>query len=104
MNELEARFHQTLLDLCDRTPTVIPGYYPTEFRRMVEDLTGVLAMKALLKSGTASSGFKRCYEAGHLELTGEYYIANFPEYWPHFEPDEVTNARWRLENAARFCE
>jgi hypothetical protein len=99
MNALELQFHQDMLDGIRRCKREI-SYNPTYWSRMVADLGGVEAARALLNGSPASDGFTRLWEAGRLDLSVEFWML-LPKYESIFSAAERAEARRRLE-AHRF--
>lgn len=94
MDDLEIRFHQAMLGIYDEAVRL--RYYPTYFRRMVEEQGGLRAAKQLLQGDTPSSGFERLWELGRPDLTVEYLVLQEP-WCKLFSADELRTAERRLE-------
>jgi hypothetical protein len=95
MNSLERDFHQAMLDGIRRCKREI-SYNPTYWSRMVGELGGVEAARALLRGAAASDGFTRLWEAGRLDLSVEFWML-LPKYESIFCAAERAEARRRLE-------
>lgn len=96
MGNLEAAFHEAMLDLYKVVRKECPGYNPTLFLQMVSERGGFAAAKALIHADQVSTGFTRLWELHHLDLTVEAFILNDP--WRSlFSEDELHIAERRLE-------
>lgn len=71
------------------------GYYPHDFRSMVEKLGGVASAKQLINKPIISQGFTRLWEEGRLDLSVEA-LALLPEWRTLFSADELKRSRQRL--------
>jgi len=94
MSDLEAQFHQAMLDVYKNAKTECQ-YNATYFLQMVIDKGGLAAAKHLINSDTPSEGFTKLWECGHLDLTVEAVALN-PIYAELFTEEELTKARERL--------
>jgi len=72
------------------------NYIPTRFLRMVNELGGVGAARALLHARELSDGFTHLWQLGRLDLTMEALIVENPEYRELFSAEEIDIARRRL--------
>lgn len=72
------------------------GYYPHDFRSMVEKLGGIAAAKRLINSARVSHGFTRLWEEKRLDLSVEALAVS--EKWRAlFTADEIRRSRQRLK-------
>ena len=91
--ELEAQFHQEMLKIYVEASKL--GYYPTRFRRMVEEHGGLAAAKRLLAGDAPSDGFERLWELDRIDLTVESLVLREP--WRRLFADaELREAERRL--------
>ncbi|WP_210339028.1 phospholipase D family protein [Ensifer sp. ENS04] len=74
------------------------GYYPNDFRSMVEKLGGVTTAKQLINKPKISQGFTRLWEEGRLDLSVEA-LAVSPEWRTLFSADEIKRSSQRLKEA-----
>ncbi|MBY5705795.1 hypothetical protein HFO38_24275 [Rhizobium leguminosarum] len=72
------------------------GYYPHDFRSMVEKLGGVAAAKQLINTNRVSQGFTRLWEEKRLGLSVEA-LAVAPKWRSLFTVDEIKRSRQRLK-------
>ncbi|AHG45050.1 hypothetical protein RLEG12_18175 [Rhizobium leguminosarum bv. trifolii CB782] len=72
------------------------GYYPHDFRSMVEKLGGVAAAKQLINTQRVSQGFTRLWEEKRLDLTVEA-LAVSPKWRTLFSAEEINRSRRRLK-------
>lgn len=74
------------------------GYRAGYFLRMVSEMGGLAAAKALLAPGRPThDGFTTLYLHGRLDLTVEATVLANPEFAELFTEDELDNARNRLK-------
>lgn len=73
------------------------GYYPNDFRSMVERLGGVAAAKQLINKTRVSQGFIRLWEEKRLDLSVEA-LAVSPKWRALFSTEEVKRSRQRLQD------
>lgn len=95
MGNLEAQFHQAMVDLYV-TAKRDCHYNATYFLRMVSEQGGLATAKHLLATDTPSDGFTQLYLCGRLDLTVEAHVIR-PEYAELFTPDEIAIANQRLQ-------
>ncbi|MBY3559777.1 phospholipase D family protein [Rhizobium laguerreae] len=74
------------------------GYYPHDFRSMVEKLGGFAAAKQLINTPRVSQGFTRLWEEKRLDLSVEA-LAVSSKWRALFSPDELKRSRQRLKEA-----
>ena len=94
MEPLAEQFEQRLREsirLC-----IALGYRPSVFIDMMERYDGVQTAKRLIAAGDIQSGFRRLAEMGRLDLSMEQIMLE-PEFAPLFTREELTAARWRLD-------
>lgn len=72
------------------------GYYPHDFRAMVEKLGGVRAAKQLINTTKVSQGFTRLWEESRLDLSVEA-LAVSPQWRALFTAEEIKCSRQRLK-------
>jgi hypothetical protein len=73
------------------------GYYPHDFRSMVEKLGGILAAKQLINTTKVSQGFTRLWEENRLDLSVEA-LAVSPQWRALFSAEEIKRSRQRLKD------
>jgi hypothetical protein len=95
MSNLEAAFHQTMLDGYHQLAKL--GYRATYFLRMVQELGGVQAARQLANQEGSSEGFTRMWEMGRLDLSAEALMLK-PEYRDLFTDQERRRARQNLDD------
>ncbi|MBY5399499.1 hypothetical protein HFN01_32375 [Rhizobium leguminosarum] len=74
------------------------GYYPHDFRSMVEKLGGIAAAKQLINTPRISQGFTRLWEEKRLDLSVEA-LAVSSKWRALFSADELKRSRQRLKEA-----
>ncbi|WP_165504938.1 phospholipase D family protein [Rhizobium leguminosarum] len=72
------------------------GYYPHDFRSMVEKLGGVPAARQLINTVKVSQGFTRLWEEKRLDLSVEA-LAVSPQWRALFTVEEIKRSRRRLK-------
>src|SRR5947209_1877515 len=99
MTPLEKELETELLAIYQKCSTI--GYHPTYFKRMLiasnpQFYKGPVRTVRHLMLGKPSpqSGFRRLVQAGKLEWTVEWLIAQNPKFHPLFQ-----NSNWVLKNA-----
>lgn len=91
--DLKRRFHEEMRRTYREAAEF--GYRPTYFLRMVEELGGVEAAKALLRKGI-SDGLERLAHEERLDISMEHLVLTEP--WSQlFTDEEKKLARWALE-------
>src|SRR3954447_23418696 len=95
MSNLEASFHQAMLDGYHQLVQL--GYRATYFLRMVQELGGVQAARQLINQEGTSEGFTRMWEMGRLDLSAEALVLK-PEYRDLFTAEEHQRARQNLDD------
>ena len=72
------------------------GHSSGVFRQMLDDYGGVETARRLVKAGEIQGGMRTICAIGRSDLTTEAVMLK-PEYAPLFKRDELTAARWRLD-------
>jgi hypothetical protein len=93
MSNLEAAFHQAMLDGYEQLAKL--GYRATYFLRMVQELGGVQAARQLISQEAMTEGFTRIWELNRLDLSAEALVLK-PEYRELFTVEERQRARQNL--------
>lgn len=94
MAELEAAFHEAMLDIYRRAKEEA-GYTATRYLHMVGEQGGLGAAQSLLASSAVSDGYTQLYLRGRLDLTVEALVIQ-PRWTPLFSEAELQIARQRL--------
>ncbi len=100
MNELEKRFQQDMLDICDTSAREI-NYNPTRFRIMIYDIGGLEAAKKLIAKDGGTEGFTKLWENKRLDLSVEAHVL-IEEYDSLFTDEEKTLCKQRLQDYGFF--
>lgn len=94
--DLEARFHEAMLQLYDEVVDAkINNWHPTLLLQSVNEHGGLATAKKYLHDPDVTEGFKRLWEAGHLDLAVEALVLQEP-WCKLFTPDELKVAEQRL--------
>lgn len=95
--QLEASFHQLMLNTYESAKRLKPPYNPTAFRRMVGEHGGRETANILLGGTNPSSGFAELFIRGkeNLKLSVEYLVLQAP-WRALFQPEQLAIARQRL--------
>lgn len=99
MTPLEKAFEETMLDTAEVSKRY--KYNPTYFVQMVNEHSGVGAAKRLLAKSEPSEGLFKLWELGRLDISMEAIVLQ-PQFAPLFTPEELTEARRRLEVLGYF--
>jgi hypothetical protein len=95
MDQLEARLQQRFLD--DYVTAKRQCHYRAQaFLDMILEKGAVATARQLLAADQAQSGLYELYTCGRLDLTLEAVVLE-PEYQPLFTPEELAEARRRLD-------
>lgn len=86
-------FDKAMLAIYDQAAAF--GYFPNEFRFMVETLGGVGAARQLINKVRVSQGFTRLWEESRLDLSVEA-LAVSPKWRALFTSDEIKRCKQRL--------
>lgn len=86
-------FDKAMLAIYDQATEF--GYYPNDFRSMVEKQGGVTTAKQLINKPKVSQGFTRLWEERRLDLSVEA-LAVRPEWRSLFSADEIRRSQRRL--------
>jgi hypothetical protein len=95
MSQLEAQFHQAMIDIYV-TAQRDCKYNATYFLAMVTEHGGLEAARRLLAAENTSDGFGTLLLCGRLDLTVEAHVLK-PEFRQLFSPEEITVATKRLQ-------
>ena len=72
------------------------GEYASRTRPMLDRYGHVQALSRIVQSPDLQSGFKALRDSGQLAITFEAVVVEFAD---DFEPQIVSAAQWRLDNA-----
>jgi len=95
MTVLEAKFHEAMINIYNSAWKEC-NYRATAFLHMVVSMGGVQTAKKLLSTSVMQSGLYELFECGRLDLTVETLVLQ-PEYQDLFTPEELAEARRRIE-------
>ncbi len=96
MKALSAQFDQKLHDLYEQIVREVPGYRPTAFLAMLNELGGVETARRL--NADVTDGFTRLWEEGRLDLAVEAAMIQVPSR-RLFTRAELVAAQDRLDDA-----
>ena len=95
MLSLESEFNDAMLGIY-KSALKECNYRATAFLGMVVEHGGVQTAKRLLSTSVMQSGLYELFECGRLDLTVETLVLQ-PEYQGLFEPEELAEAKKRIE-------
>ena len=94
MTDLEIRFHDAMLNLCDQAKLQCNINF-TRLRKMLANETGVQVAKKLVNSNEPSEGFIRLMEIDRKDLSVEELIQK-DDWKSLFDEQTLNNARKKL--------
>ncbi len=94
MNELEQRFHRTMLELYEKARDEA-DYNATRFLSMLSEIGGLETARVLLHASSVSDGYVELWKRGRLDLAVEAVILR-PEWDALFSVEERLIAQKRL--------
>lgn len=97
---LEAQFTKALLGTYEAARQ--RGYVATYFLQMLEEHGGVETAKRLLAKSEPQTGLYELWNLGLLHESMEAVICDNPRYHQLFMPEEIAEARRRLEELDYF--
>ena len=100
--DLEERFHDRMLNLCDEASPVI-GPLVGPLLASISTLRGLGAAKVLLYAANVANGFTSLWEKGRLDLAVEAVVLE-PQWEELFTDYELGIARTRLEDVGYYRE
>lgn len=88
--------------ICNDASARVPGYYPADFRKALDDCGGDFAPRAkqFLRAGI-QDGLLRLAKAGAFDVSMEWVIAREPE-WIEFNEEDRQLAEQRMELARKM--
>lgn len=95
MSELEARFHEEMIERVYRAAGRECGYWAGRFLQSVRRHGGVAAARTFLGRKAVSRGFEVLRERGRLDLSMEALVLD-PRYRALFSEAELAEAERRL--------
>jgi hypothetical protein len=97
---LEAEFTQALEGTVEAAKQ--RGYIPNYFMQMLSEHSGVDTAKRLLAKSEPQTGLFELWNLGILHESMEAVICDNPKFHPLFNPEEIGEARRRLEELDYF--
>ncbi len=98
MDELEKQFHHAMIGVADFANQHKFGF---RFRQMIDEHGAVESAKRLLATREIQTGLMRLWEMGSLSKSMEALVIQ-ERFQPLFTPEEIAEARRRLEELGYF--
>jgi hypothetical protein len=99
MTNLDEQFHHAMIGIYENAKQ--HDYFATYFKRMLDEYGGVQTAKRLLAKQEIQDGLMKLWEIKLLDQSMEALVIQ-EKYNPLFTPEEISEARRRLEELGYF--